>query len=142
MTDTIMNLQEAKEKAFEIVYKGFEAQGWVKSYLEDADICRYRLYDKDNKLVMCAASHLIRQEEYSADMEGCSADVLDWHRIMVDPLRDWFNNSASHEGRVSFKTFVSQMQRLHDNSAGDTLKEVFDRNKPVLLSPPVWEDPT
>lgn len=81
------------QEAFDIVYKGLEAQGWKQSLKEDSDDCCFR--GRNN--TKCAIGHLIPDELYEPEMERHGLDV------------------AEQDGVIHLdKSFASQMMVIHD----------------------------
>lgn len=129
MTTIINSLSEAKQFAFDEVYKGLEAQGWRRSMsTTQYGVCAYR-GEGDRK---CAAGHLIPDELYNKQLEGRTVQyMIEFKDVLVEPLRVWLN-AAPLEEYTEFLEFVLALQRNHDDVSEYGMRERFDYIRGII----------
>jgi hypothetical protein len=119
--------QERRQRHFDIVWKGFETQGWKKSVLSIGG-CAYR-GENGSK---CGIGHLIPDDRYGLKLERNGVD-----RLLEGTIRVWDLTTNIYEYMkitpftdimpLEDRDFYQALQSAHDNSldvsVSNSLKE-------------------
>lgn len=104
----VVTFQMAQQALFNQVYRGLQAQGFERAR-DSMGLCAYRA----NEGRKCAAGHLINDDEYTPELEGCSlrAGVLTGRTSNQNLLAYALLKSGVP---IPLLQTVTELQEIHD----------------------------
>lgn len=108
MTSAIKKL---KQDIFNDVWIGAKSQGFVQVVNQQEGGCAYR--GGENNCLKCNAGHLIPDEDYTAEIEGSSIDVMSvWTKTKYKDRLE----ALDDEDMWNVIEFLGSCQSAHDHS--------------------------